>query len=233
MPALMLGLSLLASCNGETELTQAEQATPPKPVAEQKTAAKPLPTGTGFDFYVLSLSWSPSWCLDNDTAGRSQQCDPNNRHGFIVHGLWPQNERGYPEFCRTQEPDRVPEALGESLFDIMPSMGLIGHQWRKHGSCSGLSQRDYFTVLRAARDRVKIPPSLREATPQRTSPGEIEAAFTTANPQLKPQAMAVTCDSGRVEEVRICFDTALSFRPCPEIDRSGCRAKTLQLPAMP
>ncbi|URK88119.1 hypothetical protein LP421_11595 [Rhizobium sp. RCAM05350] len=66
----------------------------------QKTQT--LPLGSGFDFYVLSLSWSPSWCLENDPSGRSMQCDPDNNHGFIVHGLWPQNEQGYPEFCRSR-----------------------------------------------------------------------------------------------------------------------------------
>ncbi|WP_275790223.1 ribonuclease T2 family protein [Pararhizobium gei] len=223
---LLLGLSLLAGCNGETSQTQAAK---PEPVAEQETAAKPLPVGRGFDFYVLSLSWSPTWCLANDASGRSRQC--RDDRGFIVHGLWPQNERGYPEFCRTREPDRVPEALGESLFDIMPSMGLIGHEWRKHGSCSGLSQQDYFAVLRAASDKVRIPPAMKQTTAQRNSPQDIEASFVAANAKLRSGAIAVTCDTGRVDEVRICLDKGLDFRPCPEIDRGGCRAESLQLPA--
>jgi ribonuclease T2 len=45
----------------------------------------------------------------------------------------------------------VPSQLGRDYLDLLPSMGLIGHQWRKHGSCSGLTQRDYFDVTRAAR----------------------------------------------------------------------------------
>ena len=53
--------------------------------------------------------------------------------GFVVHGLWPQNERGYPEFCRTSEPDRVPDPLVERYLDLLPSAGLIGHPWRKPG----------------------------------------------------------------------------------------------------
>jgi ribonuclease I len=44
---------------------------------------------SAFVFYVLSLSWSPSFCLTE--AGRQErlQCGPGRRHGFIVHCLWP------------------------------------------------------------------------------------------------------------------------------------------------
>jgi ribonuclease T2 len=247
IPAVF-GLLALAACSGESgektpsapRDTAASTANTPiagtqntKPAGtSQKTLSVPL--GSGFDFYVLSLSWSPSWCLDNDPSGRSMQCDPGNNHGFIVHGLWPQNDKGYPEFCRTRDPDRVPDALGRSLFDIMPSMGLIGHEWRKHGSCSGLSQKDYFTVLRAAREKLVIPPALQSvASDQRTNPARIETALISANPGLRPDALAVTCASGRVDEVRVCFNKDLSFRACGEIDRAGCKVKSLSLPATP
>ncbi|WP_426123607.1 ribonuclease T2 family protein [Pararhizobium sp. PWRC1-1] len=242
----MFGLLALAACSGEGgEKKQAGQDTPAAsssantpivgtPAVNAQRAKKSVPLGSGLDFYVLSLSWSPSWCLDNDPSGRSMQCDPDNNHGFIVHGLWPQNEQGYPEFCRTRESDRVPDALGRGLFDIMPSMGLIGHEWRKHGSCSGLSQKDYFAVLRAAREKLVIPPALQSVGPdQRTNATQIETALISANPGLRPDALAVTCASGRVDEVRICFNKDLSFRACGAIDRAGCKVKNLNLPATP
>ncbi|MCV9965805.1 ribonuclease [Pararhizobium sp. BT-229] len=230
----LLGVLVLAACNGESEQKTANASVSSTPIASTQTKSKPVPLGSGFDFYVLSLSWSPTWCIENDPSGRSEQCDPDNSHGFIVHGLWPQNEQGYPEFCRTRDGDRVPEALGRTLFDIMPSMGLIGHEWRKHGSCSGLNQKDYFAVLRAARQKVTIPPVLQSAKAhQRTTAAEIETTLITANPGLRPDALAVTCSAGRVDEVRICFNKDLSFRACGEIDRAGCKAKNLSLPPVP
>jgi ribonuclease T2 len=49
-----------------------------------------------FDFYVLSLSWSPSFCEgreENGGGGRSQQIQCGGRpFSFVVHGLWPQYE---------------------------------------------------------------------------------------------------------------------------------------------
>jgi len=195
---------------------------------------KDLPLGKGFDYYVLSLSWSPTWCAGNDAAGRTDQCADDASHGFIVHGLWPQNENGFPEYCRTREPDRVPERLGRSLFDIIPSMGLIGHEWRKHGSCSGLAQTDYFAVVRAAWQKLKIPPALRIVDrPRQAETGDIETAFIAANPGLRPNAIAVTCEAQFLEEVRICYNKDLSFRPCPSVDARSCRRKSVTLPPIP
>ena len=54
-----------------------------------------------FDFYVLALSWSPSFCeaaAERGNSGRSQQIQCGGRpFSFVVHGLWPQYERGFPE----------------------------------------------------------------------------------------------------------------------------------------
>ncbi len=224
---LAAGLAALTGCSEEKPAEKPNAET--SRTATHATAA--IPRGKGFDFYVLSLSWSPTWCAENDAGGRTQQCRRGENHGFILHGLWPQNERGYPEYCATREPDRVPESLGRTLFDIIPSMGLIGHEWRKHGSCSGLSQRDYFTVARAAFERVRIPPGLEtQHGAKRVSPDAVEEAFAAANPGLARKGIAVTCAGGQLEEVRICMTADLTFRACPAVDRAGCRAGSIQQP---
>lgn len=190
-----------------------------------------LPRGTGFDFYVLSLSWSPSYCAAEGADASPAQCGPNRPYGFIVHGLWPQFEHGYPEFCATHEPERVPRALVARLLDLMPSPGLIGHQWRKHGSCSGLGQADYFRVLRAARDKVVVPvPHRRTETARRVDPERVEADFIEANPGLPAAGIAVTCDRSRLREVRVCMKKDLAFRPCPEVDAASCRLDAAAMP---
>lgn len=197
---------------------------------EPATPKTSVPQGHGFDFYVLSLSWSPTWCMDNDPAGRGEQCRAGRKAGFVVHGLWPQFERGYPEYCRSAGPSRVPAALGRQYLDIMPSMGVIGHQWRKHGSCSGLDQRDYLAATRAAYERIHLPEKLANASGLRLGAAEIEAALVAANPGLTEAGIAVTCDRGRLEEIRICMTPGLNFRTCPEVDRAGCKAKNIVRP---
>ncbi len=201
-------------------------ASPTRPATTQ------VPKGSGFDFYVLSLSWSPTFCESGDARDNDQQCAVGRGRGFVVHGLWPQNDNGYPEFCPSSEPERVPASIGRELGDIMPSMGLIGHEWRKHGTCSGLSQRDYFTALAAAFKRVTMPARFADGRrSQNESPAGIERAFIEANPGLSANAVAVTCDGPRLEEVRICMTTSLDFRPCPDVDRRACRVNSLTLPA--
>lgn len=210
-----------------------QQSAPHTPIASPAPAAstgQPVATGRGFDFYVLALSWSPSYCESEGADANRQQCASGRPYSFIVHGLWPQHERGYPSDCETSERD-VPRDLASSLYDIMPSAGLIRQQWRKHGSCAGLSQSDYFDVLRAARKRVVIPPEFSKPTASRSiEPASLEKAFQSANPDLKADGMAVACDGRFLSEVRICMTKALEFRSCPEVDRRDCRSDRAVMP---
>jgi ribonuclease T2 len=184
-----------------------------------------------FDFFVLSLSWSPSYCAFDDNPDR-QQC--RDSHGFVVHGLWPQYERGYPSFCRTPISRRVPDGVASSVIDIMPSYGLIRHEWEKHGLCTGLYPNEYFALLRRAFERVRIPVEFKDAPRDRQlAPAAIEQAFAAANPGLSQRAMAVSCDRDGFAELRICMDKALRFRTCVQVDRGGCRDGRILVPAMP
>ena len=184
-----------------------------------------------FDFYVLSLSWSPSYCAIEGEDANRQQCGARPRHAFVVHGLWPQFESGWPEFCASAEPERVPDALVRDLLDIMPSAGLIGHQWRKHGSCAGMSQRDYFSLVRTAREKVEVPARFEDPARRVTiAPGEVESAFIEANSGLSAAGIAVTCHDGYVSEVRICLTKALEFRSCEEVDARACRLSRAAMP---
>ena len=137
---------------------------------------------------------------------------------------------------RPTAPRRNREVASEtlrSLYDIMPSAGLIRHQWRKHGACSGLSQSDYFKVVRQARERVVVPEQFRRLEDYRTlRPGEAEQAFLQANPGLKAKGVAVTCDHRYLREVRICMTKELGFRDCPEIDRRACSIDKVVMPPM-
>jgi ribonuclease T2 len=194
-------------------------------------AAKAQDRAGAFDFFVLSLSWSPTFCATGKAERNRRQCGSERNYGFIVHGLWPQFEKGYPEFCDSREPGRVPQALGEEMFDIMPSMGLIGHQWRKHGRCTGLSQRDYFARTREAFGRITLPPALARGDSAKTfSASEIEQAFVESNPGLSLRGIAASCEGRQLEEIRICLTKDLQFRDCAEVDRGGCRAGRITLP---
>ena len=186
-----------------------------------------------FDFYVLSLSWSPSFCEEAAERGngrRSQVQCAGRPYSFVVHGLWPQYENGFPEYCQRPAP-RLNRSIVSSMLDLMPAPGLIFNEWDKHGTCSGLSERSYFETIRKARAAVKIPSEYLELSQARTvAPGEIEDAFIKANPGLNSSAISVTCNRTRLSEVRICLSKDLQFRSCEELDRRACRRDQVTMP---
>jgi ribonuclease T2 len=186
-----------------------------------------------FDFYVLALSWSPSFC---DAAGErgtppQQQCAARP-YSFVVHGLWPQYEHGFPEFCQVPAPKLDRNIVG-SMLDVMPAPRLIFQQWEKHGTCSGLSPSVYFETVRKVRAIVKIPPEFMQVNETLTvAPDEVEEAFVKANPGLAHDAVAVTCDSRRLSGVRICIGKDLRFHACPDIDERACRREKVVMPPL-
>lgn len=184
-----------------------------------------------FDFYVLSLSWSPTYCEDQGRdADRDPQCSRARPYAFVVHGLWPQYERGFPEDCVRPAP-YIPNDLVRSMMDVMPSKRLVIHEWKKHGTCSGLGARGYFDLIRRAKDKVVIPAELtRLNTYKMVAPADLEAAFRAANPGLEPDMMSVDCDRRRLREVRICLGKDLAFRSCPDVDRRACRLSKMAMP---
>jgi len=186
-----------------------------------------------FDFYVLSLSWSPSFCEEAAERGdgaRSQVQCGGRPFSFVVHGFWPQYENGFPEYCQRPAP-RLNRNIVSSMLDLMPAPGLIFNEWDKHGTCSGLSQRTYFETVRKARAAIKIPEEYLDLSQAKTvAPAEVEEAFIKANPGLSNSAVSVTCNRTRLSEVRICLNRDLQFRSCEDIDRRACRRDQVTMP---
>lgn len=231
---LAAALIAISGCSEQQEVVNTPAPNTPianaPPVAAKSVAAAPasVPIGSGFDFYVLALSWSPTYCELEGRNADPAQCNASKPFRFIVHGLWPQFEKGYPQDCGGAMPSR--EAI-RSVTDLTPSPGLLRYEWEKHGSCSGLEPRDYYAVMRAAREKVAIPAQFNSPSAFALAPQEVEAAFARANPGLSQAAMATICEDGRLTEMRICFTKSLNFRNCPEVDRRACRARSVTIEA--
>ncbi|MDF9303896.1 ribonuclease T2 [Tritonibacter mobilis] len=167
-----------------------------------------------FDYYVMALSWSPNWCAIEGDAKGSEQCDDRHDYGWTLHGLWPQFHRGWPSYCRTTEAPPTRRQTGE-MRDIMGSPGLAWHQWKKHGTCSGLSARDYFALSRQAYDTVTRPEVFRRLDKAVTLPASVvEEAFLKANPSLTADSLTITCRDGFIQEARVCLSRDLDPVPC-------------------
>jgi ribonuclease T2 len=183
-----------------------------------------------FAYYVLSLSWSPAFCLSSPGEA---ECSGSRRYGFIVHGLWPQDETGWPEHCDVHR--AVPEEVVRGIADLMPARALVYHEWSAHGTCSGLEPAEYFALVRRAFTGVAIPRELSNPTQaMEQPPASVAAAFLHANPRFPAQSVVVTCSgqgSPRLREVRVCLDRDLAPRACSaDAVHEACRAPAVIIP---
>ena len=185
-----------------------------------------------FDYYVMALSWSPNWCALTGDARRDPQCDAGLGLTFILHGLWPQYDQGYPSNCfaQTSDPSREDSA---GMADIMGGAGLAFYQWKKHGRCSGLIARDYYATMRRAYTSITIPPVFARITTDITIAAPvIQDAFVKANPTLTADQVTVTCRQNHIQEVRICLTKTLTSRTCgPDVIRD-CTLPRAELDAV-
>jgi ribonuclease T2 len=183
-----------------------------------------------FAYYLLSLSWSPAFC---QSSPNSAECHGPRRFGFIVHGLWPQNEKGWPENCDVHT--QVPDEVAQGIADLMPARGLIYHEWTAHGTCSGLDPAQYFGLVRRAYGEIVIPTEFMQPSQAiQQSPAAVLGAFQRANSRLPPLSLVVTCSgqgTPRLREVHVCMDRDLSPRACSaDATRGACRAPILIVP---
>jgi ribonuclease T2 len=183
----------------------------------------PAPAGR-FDYYLLALSWSPAYCAKHGAdAASSEEC---SRHrGFVVHGLWPQNQDGtWPAFCRPVS--TVPVPLLEREAAIMPNVELIAHEWAKHGSCTTLDVRDYFAEIEQAFAALRLPDTLVQPPAAVNIPlAEAKQHMSALNPGLAPDMMSFQCGHGNeVSELHICLDKSLQFRACGAGQADTCAA---------
>lgn len=177
-----------------------------------------------FDYYLLALSWSPSYCIVH--PGDRNQCQGRGL-GFVLHGLWPQfNAGGYPQTCESNVGvDRAAEVVGRTLY---PSPQLMAHEWARHGTCSGLAPLDYFRTADRATAVLHIPAGFEAPrADQHLTAGQILAAFGAANPALPPHAMTVACSRKELSEVRLCLTQGLLPRPCGHGIDDSCPAAPL------
>jgi ribonuclease T2 len=157
-----------------------------------------------FDFYVLTLSWSPNYCATNQKPDPNQ-CNSGKKLGFVLHGLWPQYQKGYPANCSLE---KLTPAVKQQFPGLYPSNHLYNHEWQKHGTCAGTTPQGYLALSKKLKDSVAIPAVYnRPAKPFRTTIQGLKSSFMSANREFTANGIAPYCsDSGRfLQEVFFCY----------------------------
>lgn len=179
-----------------------------------------------FDYYVLSLSWSPEYCA---TTRRDDEPQCARPYAFVAHGLWPQHERGWPQDCESRE--RVADSTIDRLLPIMPSRGLIIHEWRKHGSCSGLGADGYFAALERSYRAIRIPDRYQRLPDTLSVPAtELRRDLLAANPAIRPDGLVLQCSGRHLREIRFCLDRGYASRACGVDLRNRCGDRVVLRP---
>jgi ribonuclease T2 len=192
----------------------------------KKHKSKKNPSPPGFSYYLLTLSWAPDFCAIPANPHDPAECGIGKKVGFVVHGLWPQGQNGRgPENCGPA--GTVAHDIVTVMLKYLPTESLIQHEWKTHGTCSGLSAADYFAAVRKTRDSVVIPDQFKApAQTLKLSPAAIEAAFAEANPTFPKTAFRTSCTNNALQEARLCFDKDLSPRACTA-SAGECALKTI------
>jgi ribonuclease T2 len=219
---LLLLLTLFAACSRPAH----ESNFSDKSASRGSSGGASSQASDNFDYYLLALSWAPEFCASHGGDASSSECDPGRHFGFVVHGLWPQNDDGsYPQNCAPARP--VAEQIVQRMLAIMPARGLIQHEWATHGTCSGLGAQDYFANIEKAFKVVQVPPEYR--APQQTlgaSPSDIEQKVADAN-HAPRGAFRVSCSKGEFVGLEVCLGQDLQYRDCGSL--RDCRARQVTI----
>lgn len=218
---------VLAALLGQTPAARADSCGPIRGSAGQ------------FDYYLLSLSWSPAFCATPAGAKHPDQCArAAPARGFVVHGLWPQYRPGsaaarqsgalWPQCCGGAEPFR-PEAVPPQLDGLMIGADLRRHEWSKHGVCATSRAEDYFGQILRAVEKVGTAADLHPTAPEKIRVSDLKRYFPVPSQSIFP-----ICKGTSLSEVRVCLDRSLSPIPCPDSARrpDDCPG-TVILPAGP
>jgi ribonuclease T2 len=160
-----------------------------------------------FDFYLMNLSWSPEFC---SIQGASPQCAA--RPGFILHGLWAQNNDGsYPVFCSHESGPRDPA----KNLDITPDLSLLEHEWDKHGTCSAVGPDKFFAMEHQAFHSLHVPAAFEHVDHElMLTPAKILGDFYAANPDFPQGSILLSCGRNQLTAIEACFSKDLKPIAC-------------------
>lgn len=198
----------------------------------QTSRAQEVKTPPGvYDYYLLNLSWSPAFCSTLTTLNTVEQAARGSTecavpHGFVLHGLWPQNFDGtYPASCDT----RPGPQDWQRYLDMTPDVSLLKHEWAKHGTCTTLAPTTFFATARQAYTSVHIPEAFRHvAQAQMFAPDAILGMFYAANPSFPLGSFALSCGHNELTAIEACFSRDSKPIACQNIRTCHANAVRVQ-----
>jgi len=214
-------------------------------------------TSGQFDYYVFAQSWPASFCQQHmDWPGCS---NPTawQKQNLTLHGMWPnynkaQNGHDWPQCCQSKFGDTLDVTIAKTLLPAWktywpneqdPSGGdlsssLWAHEWGKHGTCSGLDQRTYFTEAMTIELGMGTPYALRDNVGGSVSLSDLKSAFKMSGCSSGGDCMAgLSCTgSGSNQQfagLTTCWSPSFKQIICPAQSLSGqqCTSSQINIPS--
>ncbi|QYJ07369.1 ribonuclease T2 family protein [Qipengyuania flava] len=223
-----LGAAALA-LQGSAVAAQHYQCSLPRSAPVPPVRAEAPPRVLPVTGYTLALSWSPEFCKPRKgQRAHARQCSGRDgMFGLIVHGLWPESGRSWPQWCPAQRAPQ-PREVAANLC-ISPSASLVARQWAKHGACMTRRPATYLKVTRILWQGLRIPDFDRVSREDDLTAGTIRTRFVDANPGWFAEAVGVKLNSrGWLQELRLCYDKRFMPTACDRARfgaRDGAQAK--------
>lgn len=175
--------------------------------------------------FFLEVTYQPEFCFEKHEEPEGCHKPKKNWDRLTIHGLWPNNNDGtYPQNCSKEKfdltsLDTIRTELEDEWLNIkaLPGSkshaGFWEHEWSKHGTCTGLSQLDYFSG--ALKQLIDTPSIVKEA--------EMNQSFVKRDELLKfyggNEFAVLVCERGYLSEVRVCHQKEMDGNVG---ERMGC-----------
>lgn len=192
------------------------------------------------DYNILVWTWQPTFCT------QEKECE-DVVNQFTIHGLWPSSSTNSSvENCSNESlsssslSSRLTSELNCDWPALGPTMsqdqnyGFWSYQWKKHGTCSSLSQEDYFSTALDLSSRYNPDAVFADNNLVNTSRSysqvdlyDLKDMFTEAWDGITPM---ISCNDGTyLYEVWMCVDDNMQpMAKCPSgVRPRGCNSKEM------
>lgn len=156
-----------------------------------------------------------------------------SRSEFIIHGLWPEYKNSsYPEYCCHE---RICQYNSSKINDLKQDLRywwtnfrddpekLWKHEWNKHGTCSNLTEREYFSKGLEWRSEYPAKEILKQSNLYPGKKYKLDSFIEKIQKYLGFR-LIVTCKHNLLEQLILCnikdkmVDCPLAIKNnCPEI----------------
>ncbi|WP_163802320.1 ribonuclease T2 family protein [Mycolicibacterium anyangense] len=181
---------------------------------------------------LLVVTWGPSLCsLERSNPGCRSGHVGGLGPALILHGLWPQPTS--EQYCALPAGPRdlsslnLPKDLQSDLQSKMSDVGIMApHEWKAHGSCSGVPPAVYFRVSSSLADQAVavLDPVFRGT--DRVSIEAIRAAVDTGFGAGAGKRVTLVCRD--TDRGPVAYEVRLSLPPVADL----AAAATLSLGAV-